>query len=75
MIKRYEVIREIFNKCSGNQMRDIFFEEAETDDPAAYVTKRFEGYHISQEPVSASGELVFEIEADGLRQRMTLTEI
>ena len=27
MKKRYEVIWEIYNKCSGNQMRDVFFEE------------------------------------------------
>jgi hypothetical protein len=37
MKKRYEVIWEIFNKCSGNQMRDVFFEEIETDDPDAYI--------------------------------------
>ena len=25
MKKQYEMIREIFNKCSGNQMRDVLF--------------------------------------------------
>ena len=25
----YEVIREMFNLCPGNQMRDIFIEEVE----------------------------------------------
>ena len=29
----YEVIYEIFNSCSGNQMRDIFFEEREFSSP------------------------------------------
>ena len=33
----YEVVREIQNSCSGNQMRDVFFEEIETDDPEAWV--------------------------------------
>ena len=33
----YELVREIQNSCSGNQMRDVFFEEIETDDPVAYV--------------------------------------
>ena len=28
----YELVREIQNSCSGNQMRDVFFEEIETDD-------------------------------------------
>ncbi len=74
MKKRYEVIWEIFNKCSGNQMRDVFFEEIETDDPEAYIAQRFKDYHITREP-SPPGEHVFEIEADGLRQRMSLTEV
>ena len=33
----YEMVREILNECSGNQMRDIFFDEIETDDPVQTV--------------------------------------
>lgn len=33
----YEVVREIENQCARNQMRDVFFEEIETDDPLAAV--------------------------------------
>ena len=33
----YEVVREIQNSCSGNQMRDVFFDEIETADPVSYV--------------------------------------
>ena len=33
----YEVVREIKNLCPNNQMRDIFFDEVETDDPERYV--------------------------------------
>ena len=29
----YEMVREIKNLCPNNQMRDIFFDEVETDDP------------------------------------------
>lgn len=36
-MKTYEVVREIPNLCANNQMRDVFFEEVETDDPVAYV--------------------------------------
>lgn len=32
---RYELIREIFNLCSNNQMRDVFVSEVETSDPEA----------------------------------------
>ena len=28
----YEVVREIGNSCSGNQMRDVFFDEIDCRD-------------------------------------------
>ena len=34
---QYELVREIPNLCPNNQMRDIFFEEVETEDPVEYV--------------------------------------
>jgi hypothetical protein len=74
MEKQYEAIWEIFNKCSGNQMRDVFFEEIETDDPDAYVRGRFKGSSVARE-AGAGGTLVYEIEDSGLRQRFSLTEI
>ena len=52
----YEVVREIQNSCANNQMRDVFFEEVETDDPVAYV-KRL----LSADP----GELTVEDKGDG----------
>ena len=33
----YEVVREIENSCARNQMRDVFFDEIETDDPLEAV--------------------------------------
>ena len=33
----YEVVREIQNACARNQMRDVFFQEIETDDPVGTV--------------------------------------
>ena len=38
----YELVREIPNLCRNNQMRDIFFEEVETEDPVAYVRRLLE---------------------------------
>ena len=35
----YEVVREIENSCSRNQMRDVFFDEIETDDPLEAVRR------------------------------------
>jgi hypothetical protein len=34
---KYEVIREIFNSCSGNQMRDVDISELEIDDIEKYA--------------------------------------
>ena len=39
----YEVVHEILNSCPGNQMRDIFFDEVETDDPEKYVRSVLKG--------------------------------
>ena len=35
----YEVVREILNSCERNQMRDVFFDEIETDDPMEAVRR------------------------------------
>ena len=42
-MKEYEVIWEIFNKCPRNQMRDVFVEEVEIEDPEEYIKKKFQG--------------------------------
>ena len=76
MKKRYEMIREIFNKCSGNQMRDVFFQEIETEDPDGFVAAMYKGCGVTpDETGGADGTRVYEIEADGLRQRVSLTEV
>ena len=36
----YEVIRDIKNQCKNNSMRDIFFEEIETDDPDKWIREQ-----------------------------------
>ena len=39
-MKEYEVIWEIFNKCPRNQMRDVFVDEIEIEDPEEYVKNK-----------------------------------
>ena len=76
MKKRYEMIREIFNNCSGNQMRDVYFEEVETDDPEACVHDYFTDPKATFSLESAlDGCWVFNVESHGLRQRVSFTEI
>ena len=45
-MKEYEVIWEIFNKCPRNQMRDVFVEEVEIEDPEEYIKKKFQGKEV-----------------------------
>jgi predicted RNA-binding protein len=74
--KRYEVIREIFNNCSGNQMRDVDVREIETDDVDAYLAQLYQGEHFtSARSVGENGVVVFDIDTSGMAQRVSFTEI
>ena len=72
----YEVVREIQNSCSGNQMRDVFFEEVETDDPEEYV-RALLGSDLDELTVERADEGSFTIHAcsHGLRQKFLFTII
>ena len=75
-MKRYELVREIFNACSGNQMRDVFISEVETDDLEAEVKPFLLGSEIQCERLDAGGGVViFNLNIDGLLQRLTFTEM
>ncbi len=71
---QYELVREIPNLCRNNQMRDIFFDEVETEDPEAYV-RRF----LQQSQVELSvdkkpdGTVTVFAVADGLTQKFIFT--
>jgi hypothetical protein len=70
----YEMIREIFNLCSGNQMRDVFVSEVETDDLDAYVKQYLVGTTVRcEKSVKADGAVVYDIVTDDLTQRLTFS--
>lgn len=72
----YEIIREIFNSCSGNQMRDVFIEEKEVEDPEEYVKDFLKGKEVKiKKSTEPSGVLVFDCDIAGLRQRFTFSRI
>ena len=72
---RYEVIREIFNKCSGNQMRDVFVSTVETDDPEGYVKNLLKGKEVViDKSVLKDGTIEFDVDIAGLKQRFSFTE-
>lgn len=75
-MKSYEMIREIFNQCSGNQMRDVFFSEVELADPEDIIRQYCKGtvteYNRTDNP---DGSIIFDYTTDGLHQRISLCEI
>ena len=72
----YEVVREIKNLCPNNQMRDIFFDEVQTDDPETYVRNFLKGkaVEVSTEP-GAAGAVTVHATCDGLIQKFVFTPI
>jgi len=75
-MRSYEIVREIFNQCSGNQMRDVFFEEAELEDPEAYVRGQIKGenVHLEREDL-ADGVVCVHVEQAGLLQKFSFTPL
>ena len=71
----YEVVREIQNSCSGNQMRDVFFDEVETDDPAAYVRSLLKEDAELTIEVKDEDNLTIFASAHGLNQKFLFTRI
>ena len=70
----YEVVREIFNLCSGNQMRDVFIDEVETDDPLAWLKSQFAGKEVEITLTRQEGNTrIYEVMEAGLRQRFSFT--
>ena len=72
----YEMVREIQNSCSGNQMRDVFFDEIQTDDPEGYVRALLKGEvdELTVERVDDDNLTIF-VSSHGLRQKFLFTSI
>ena len=70
----YELVQEIQNSCPNNQMRDVFFEEVETDDPVGYIHKLLKGRveDLTAE-TKADGTVTIHCLSDGLRHKFLFT--
>ena len=72
----YELVREIQNMCPNNQMRDIFFEEVETDSPEVYVKEMLHGSAVQVRAEQGAGGVVTVFaDCDGLIQKFIFTPI
>ena len=72
----YEMVREIKNQCPNNPMRDIFFDEVETDDPVAYVKTFLKGKAVSVSgEIGENGAVTVYADCDGLIQKFVFTPV
>ena len=72
----YELVHEIKNLCRNNQMRDIFFEEIQCDDPESWLRRRLKGKEIDLTVEQGSGGAVtIHAVVDGLMQKFVFTPI
>ena len=72
----YELVREIKNLCPNNQMRDIFFEEVETDDPVQYVKDFLKGKAVTVSVEHGdNGVATVYADCDGLIQKFVFTPV
>ena len=71
---QYELVREIPNLCRNNQMRDVFFDEVETEDPVAYVISFLKDSEadITVEQKAGGAVTVWAV-AEGLTQKFIFT--
>ena len=66
----YELVYEIKNLCRNNQMRDVFFEEVECDDPEEYLRGRLKGKTVEfSTEKGAGGSVTIHAVVDGLIQK------
>lgn len=70
------MVREIFNSCSNNQMRDVFIKEIQTDTVDPWVQEFLTGTQVRYEKhENPDGAIIFDIDTDGMMQRITFTEL
>ncbi len=72
----YELVHEIKNLCRNNQMRDVFFEEIQCEEPEAYLRQRLAGKTLELSVERGSGGTVtIHAVVDGLMEKFVFTPI
>ena len=70
----YELVHEIKNLCKNNQMRDIFFEEIECDDPEIWLRQRLAGKELDLTvEKGANGAVTIHAVVDGMMEKYVFT--
>ena len=70
----YELVCEIFNQCSGNQMRDVDFQEISVEDTDAYMAS-IEPRAVITRTDMPGGVILYDTDIAGLRKRYSFTPL
>ena len=73
-MKEYELVCEIFNECSGNQMRDIDFREISTADTDAYIAALEPQASVIRTDLP-DGAVIYDTDIAGVRKRYSFTPL
>ncbi|MBQ2296917.1 MAG: hypothetical protein II255_00470 [Ruminiclostridium sp.] len=75
-MREYELVHEIKNSCPNNQMRDIFFEEIECEDPESYLRRKLQGKSLELTLEEGSGGTVtVHAVVDGMVEKYVFTPL
>ena len=75
-MREYELVHEIQNLCRNNQMRDVFFEEIECENPETWLRSRLAGKQLELTVESGSGGTVtIHAVVDGMMEKYVFTPI
>ena len=75
-MREYELVHEIKNSCPNNQMRDIFFEEIECEDPESYLRRKLQGKKLELTLEEGSGGTVtVHAVVDGMVEKYVFTPL
>ncbi len=75
-MREYELVHEIQNLCRNNQMRDVFFEEVETEDPVSFVRNYFAGRaaELTVDP-QGGGAITIYASVNGMTHKFIFTPV
>ena len=75
-MKEFELVHEIQNQCPNNQMRDIFFEEIQCEDPELWLRQRLAGKNaeLTVERSAGDGVTIYAL-VDGMTEKFVFTPI
>lgn len=71
-MKRYELIREVYDLCNGRPNSQI--QEIETENLDEYVKGCISKASTCEKQAGEDGSVVYEVMTNGLKERYTFTE-